>query len=274
MSDASSDLSALPQAAPGVPIRVDRSDPAVVRVIFDRAERKNALTLAMWRALGDLFEALGREPEIRAVILTGAGGVFCAGADISEFGAARSDAASGEIYSAAVERANHAIRDCPKATYAAISGPAMGGGCGLAMCCDFRFADATAVFSVPAARLGVVYAVSETAALVAAVGVETAKDILFTGRRLDAAEAAAKGLVTALAEDAMAAALAHAALLRENAPMTLAGAKATLRALAGAPEPAALAEALDWQRRALTSEDYRGAVEAFAQKRRPEFRGR
>jgi len=268
------DLSALPEAAPGVPIRVDRSDPAVVRVILDRAARKNALTLAMWTALADLFETLAAEPEVRAVILSGAGGVFCAGADISEFGAARSDAASGEIYSAAVERANIAIRDCPKATYAAISGPAMGGGCGLALCCDFRFADDTAVFSIPAARLGVVYAVTETAALVETVGIETAKDILFTARRLDAAEAMAKGLVTERAEDAMAAALAHAALLRENAPMTIAGAKATLRALAGAPEPAALAEALDWQRRAVLSEDYRGAVEAFAQKRRPEFHGR
>ena len=264
MADALPDLSALPEAAPGVPIRLDRSDPAVARVILDRADRKNALTLAMWTALGDVFEALAAEPELRAVILTGAGGVFCAGADISEFGAARSDAASGEVYSAAVERANLAIRDCPKATYAAISGPAMGGGCGLALCCDFRFADATAVFSIPAARLGVVYAATETAALVATVGTETARDILFTGRRLDAAEAQEKGLVTALAEDPLAAALAHADLLRDNAPMTI----------AGPAEPAAMAEALDWQRRALLSEDYRNAVRAFAAKRRPEFHGR
>lgn len=247
---------------------------ALAVVTLDRPERKNALSLAMWRALAEAFEGLGAEPEVRAVILTGAGGSFCAGADISEFGAARSDEASGAAYSEAVERANSAILEAPKATYAAVSGPAMGGGCGLALCCDFRFADESAYFGIPAARLGIVYGLAETRALVAAVGEEAAKDILFTGRRVPAAEAREIGLVRGVADDAVAAARAHAAQLLENAPLTIGGAKATLAALAGDPAPEALARARDWQRRALESEDYKGAVAAFAEKRKPVFRGR
>ncbi len=255
-------------------ILIDRSDPAVAVVTLNRPESRNALTLAMWQGLAETFESLSEEPEVRAVILTGAGGAFCAGADIKEFETVRSDLENGELYGHTVERANRAILECTKATYAAVSGPAFGGGCGLALCCDFRFADRTAVFAIPAARLGIVYGIHETRALVNAVGLETAKDILFTARRLDAEEAEASGMASGLVEDPMAAAKDHAARLRENAPLTIAGAKAVFATMGGGPDAPQRDRIRDWQRRALESEDYRNAVAAFAQKRKPEFHGR
>src|SRR5260370_13838087 len=110
----------------------------VATVTLNRPSKRNAVSLAMWRRLGEIVAGFGRGSEVRAVILTGAGGNFCAGADISEFATVRADAAMGKVYEDAADGATRALRDCPLPTIAAISGYAMGGGCGLALACDFR----------------------------------------------------------------------------------------------------------------------------------------
>ena len=256
-------------------IRLDRPDATTAMVTLNRPAKKNALRLAMWEALAELFEGFAEERELRAVILTGAGGAFTAGADISEFATIRATPTQAEHYAATVDRCQLAIASAPKATIAAVSGPAYGGGCGLALGCDFRIADRTAAFAIPAARLGIVYGVEETRALLLAVGHTAAKEILFTGRRIEAEEAKALGLASHLvADDALGAARALAASLAGSAPLSIAGAKAVLDVLTHGPSEKRLARAEALERQATASEDYREGARAFAEKRAPRFTGR
>lgn len=256
-------------------IEVAREAGGVVVVTLNRPERRNCMSLAMWQELATLYRGFAADEGVRSVILTGAGGQFCAGADISEFPQVRATPEQAQVYADAVDEANDAILELPKPTIAAIEGFCIGGGCGLAVACDFRIAAPGAAFGIPAARLGIVYGFKETRNLLSVVGLTQAKRMLFSARRLPVEQAAAIGLVDELAEaDALAAARRFAAELAENAPLSIAGAKMILEQLsamtAGLDEEAI--EAV--QRRAVESEDYREAVRAFAEKRQPVFSGR
>jgi enoyl-CoA hydratase/carnithine racemase len=247
-------------------------DGAVAIVTLDRPQRRNAVTLAMWRELGRIFAGFAADETVRAVILTGAGEHFCAGADISEFAANRADAGQGDAYDAVVDATSAAIGELPKPSFAAISGFCLGGGVGLALACDFRIAAPGAQFAIPAARLGIVYGLEETRNLLAAVGLAQAKRLLFSAERIDAATAHRIGLVDEIAADPVAAAAALAATMARNAPLSIAGSKAILEALAAGERDAGAAQALS--ARAQASEDYREGRTAFMEKRPPVFRGR
>lgn len=255
-------------------IIVDRSDPAIVTVTVNRPERRNALTLAMWTEIGRIFSDLSADPIVRAIILTGAGGVFCAGADISEFPAVRATVEDGHTYEAAANGCQVAIATCTKPTIAAVSGACYGGGVGLALSCDFRVADSSAYFAIPAARLSNVYGIVETRALFDAVGLAVAKEVLFTGRRYNADEAMRLGLATHAADGtALQAATDFANSMRASAPLTIKGAKVVLEAIARhetEQRKAAIDQVMD---QAMASADYREGVAAFAAKRDPQFRG-
>jgi len=167
-------------------------------VTLNRPAKRNAVSLAMWGRLGEIFSELGAREDVRAVILTGASGHFSAGADISEFSSLRADSQSGRAYEAANEGATLALRDCRKPTIAAVSGYGMGGGCALALACDLRVGDATTRMGIPAARLGVVYGELDCSLLYRQVGLANAKRVLYSGRAFDAPECAAIGLIDIL----------------------------------------------------------------------------
>lgn len=243
-------------------------------VTIDRPERRNACNQAMWRGLAELFTRLREDRSVHAVVLTGAGGHFCAGADISEFADVRDDSAAALEYSKSVSDAEQAIFHFPKPVIAAVSGYAIGGGCGLSLVCDFRVAHTSARFAIPAAKLGIVYSLDECRALATVVGVTRAKRILFTGEQIAAEEAVRIGLVDILTEqDALEAALEFAGRMSGNAPLSIEGAKVALNAVATGEAAARRDEVALISRRAADSADYREGRQAFLEKRKPRFTG-
>ena len=258
----------------GGDIGVTTDGDGVARVVLARPARRNAVTAAMWRELARIFGDLGARPDVRVIVLTGAGEHFCAGADIGEFGEARTGSAAAQAYERDVDTCIEAIGAAPKPTIAAIRGYCLGGGCGLAMACDFRLADASARFGIPAARLGIVYGVPDSRNLLALVGLANAKRILFTARRFDAHEAARMGFVDeVVAGELEDATRAFALTLAENAPISITGAKLILSALATGTVEERGAEIAAAIERSTGSHDYEEGVLAFREKRPPRFTG-
>ncbi|MCX4766409.1 enoyl-CoA hydratase/isomerase family protein [Streptomyces sp. NBC_01275] len=161
----------------------------VATVVLHHPAKRNAMTAAMWRALPPLLDALAADPGVRTLVLTGAGGTFCAGADISTLQDSPDEAQTLAV------RAEEALAAFPKPTLAAVKGHCVGGGAQLAAACDLRFAEEGALFGVTPAKLGIVYPSSATRRLVALVGPATAKYLLFSGELIDTERALRTGLV-------------------------------------------------------------------------------
>lgn len=243
-------------------------------VTLNRPKQRNAVTLQMWRDLGRIFTELGNDPQVRAIILTGAGGNFSAGADIAEFGQVRASVEQGVEYEVAVDACCDAIAATPKPTIAAVNGFCMGGACHLAMSCDFRVAATSAQFGIPAARLSIVYGVRGTQRLLALVGIANAKRILYSAKKFGAEEGRRIGFVDRVAADPMRAAKSFAAVMADNAPLTISGTKVMLNGLAmgmGALDDATVRHVVE---RAVASDDYRDARQDFVKKRQPVFLGK
>jgi enoyl-CoA hydratase len=250
---------------------------AVGWLVLDHPERRNAISVDMWRALPGLVAELARDPGVRVVGIRGAGEeAFAAGADISEFELARTGEDRVAGYDRVSGEAVLALDGLPKPLIALIHGYCLGGGVTLALTADLRYAADDASFSVPAARLGLGYAAPGIEKLVQLVGPAAAKELFFTARRFSAAEALRMGLLNGVIAkaDLDAAVEATAGVIAANAPLTVRSVKLIVDELARPPENRdgrAMAESV---RACFESDDYREGARAFLEKRPPRFRGK
>ncbi len=246
----------------------------VVSLEIQRPDKKNALTEAMWLDLTVLFETLGAENDVRAIVLSGTGGNFCAGADIAEFDTARRGERAA-VYEEANSRAFRAVRDCPVPTIAAIDGICFGGGFGVAAACDLRIASPDALFSVPAAKLGLAYPVDAMADIVHALGPQLSRYMTFSAGRLDAATALALGFLLEVTDQppAIDRALEVATVIASNAPLSVRASKAAIRAVLTG-DAADIARATELGSATFASADYEEGRAAFREKRKATFTGR
>ncbi|MGW0008813.1 enoyl-CoA hydratase/isomerase family protein [Streptomyces tendae] len=232
---------------------------SVATVVIHHPAKRNAMTVAMWQALPRVLDDLAADPGVRALVLTGEGGTFCAGADISTLRESAEEAQELSV------RAEEALAAFPKPTLAAVRGHCVGGGAQLAAACDLRFAEETALFGVTPAKLGVVYAASATRRLVALTGPATAKYLLFSGELIDAARALRTGLVDEV--------LPEGELDKRVAEFTRVLTSRSLLTQAAAKEFANGRTDRDshWTAQARRSGDTAEGVAAFLERRQPRF---
>jgi len=252
-------------------------DQTTLHIRFNNVARHNALSVDMWEAVPVLLSQAEQDMRVRLVVFSGAGEkAFVSGADISQFEDMRAAKEAVTRYEQmAAETALMSIYNFPKPTLACIRGYCIGGGVNVAISCDMRIAASDAVFSVPAAKLGLGYRYSAMKNLVDLIGPGAAKDLFFTARRLDAQEALQLGLISRVCETEKLPALLseYTSALAANAPITIAAAKAiTKEILKPSPElDMALCQQLI--RNCFESADYAEGRKAFMEKRKPIFKG-
>ncbi|PWS36545.1 enoyl-CoA hydratase [Falsiroseomonas bella] len=248
---------------------------AVATLLLDQPARRNAMTRAMWRTLPALVAEAARDASVAVLRLEGAGGHFCGGADISEFAETYATLENTTRANAEIGAAVEALAAFPKPAVAVIRGACVGGGVALALACDLRFAADDARFAVTPAKLGLIYSQADATRLMRAVGAARAKDLLFTARLVEAAEALRIGLV----EEVCAAEALEDFVAQRIAPM-VAGSRPALRAIKAVAN--AIEDGAEWESaelrtmfdEAFAGDDFREGYEAFLAKRAPVFRAR
>jgi enoyl-CoA hydratase/carnithine racemase len=251
-------------------------DGAVGWMIFNNPARRNAVSADMWAAIPAIIHRFESDPAVRVIALTGAGGkAFVSGADISQFEQQRSTPETVAAYDATSEKASKAIKHASKPTVAVIRGWCIGGGLGIAVGCDLRFATEDSKFGVPAGRLGLGYALPGVKTLNDLVGPAYTKEIFYTARHFTAAEALGMGLINRVVpEDAFDEFVAtQFETIAANAPLTLHTLKRSVEELARGNEADTTAIAA-LVKGCFESEDYKEGRRAFMEKRKPIFQGR
>ncbi|RPI44321.1 MAG: enoyl-CoA hydratase [Betaproteobacteria bacterium] len=250
---------------------------AIGWITFNNPARHNAVSMSMWESVPQVLEVFEHDPDIRLVILKGAGDkAFISGADISEFKEKRADKDAAEAYNAAGEAAHRAIQEFTKPTIAMIRGYCIGGGCAVAIDCDIRIAADDSVYAIPAGRLGLGYRYDGIRRLIDLVGPSFASEIFYTARKFDAREAVTMGLINRLVPVAELESYtrSYANMIADNAPLTLAAVKRCVLERHKDPAERDLKRCQDMVDACFASKDYEEGRTAFMEKRRPVFRGR
>ncbi len=255
---------------------LSRKEGHVGYMTFNNPERHNAVSLAMWEGASRIMDDFARDNEVRVVVITGAGGkAFVSGADISEFEKVRSNEEAIASYNKIAEKANNSIYEFSKPTIAMINGYCIGGGLGLALCCDLRIASDKSRFGVPAAKLGLGYGYPGIKRLADLVGPSFTKEIFYTARQFDAAEAVAMGLVNRVLPVAELEAYVknYADTIGGNAPLTVNAVKFIANETVKDESRRDLKRCADLVKRCFDSKDYIEGRRAFMEKRKPAFTG-
>ncbi len=261
----------------------------VAVVWLDRPEKLNAMAHAFWADLPDIMDVLGDDPDVRAVVIVGRGTAFTVGIDLQAFGAELAAGAfSGDMSNTVaarrefmavlrrMQRTFTAVAECAKPVIAAVHGYCLGGGIDLITACDVRLAAADALFSVRETKLAMVADVGTLQRLPAIVGPGRAAELVFTGKDIDAEEAAEIGLVGRVYADKdtmVNGALAMAEEIAANSPLAVQGAKAVLRMERRGTETASLEQVALWNSAFFHSDDLAEAIRSFLEKRPPEYGG-
>lgn len=252
----------------------EREHGRVALVTLNRPAKRNAISRALARDLAATFADLAQRRDLRAVVLTGAGEhAFCSGADLTERRALSLPEQTAHTH--AINAAADALTALPMPVIAAVHGYALGGGAELALACDIRVASEEATFGFPEVRVGIFPGAGGVMRLPRAVGPGAARDLLYTGRRIDAGTAFRIGLVDRLVPvgEALPAALALAKEIAGNAPLAVRALKSALNRTAGLPPDRASEIIMRMRDQLDTTRDYAEGLAAFAEHRTPDFHG-
>ena len=253
-----------------------RREGRVGYLVFNNPERHNAVSFEMWQAAREILDDFAMDEGVRVVVLTGAGGkAFVSGADISKFEDERATQEAVARYNAMTDQVYARVHGFPKPTIAMIRGFCIGGGLNLAVCCDIRICTENARFALPAAKLGLGYGYAGLKRFVDAIGPAFTKDIFFSARQYDAAEAGRMGLVNRVLPDDQLEGYVreHADMIAANAPLTVNSVKFIVGEALKNESERDLAECAKRVQACFASRDYVEGRTAFMEKRKPAFTG-
>jgi enoyl-CoA hydratase/carnithine racemase len=265
------------EAAVATDKMLSKKESGVGWMIFNNPERHNAISLEMWAGVERILDGFATDPEIRVLIVTGAGGkAFVSGADISKFKNERATKEDVTHYNATTARGYAKLAQFPKPTIAMVRGYCIGGGVGMAVSCDMRICSEGSKFGIPAAKLGLGYGFVGVKRLTDLVGPSFAKEMFFTAKQFTAAQAQAMGLVNRVLPDTELEAFVmdYANTIAGNAPLTVDSVKYIINQTTRDPAERDLARCDQLVKECFASQDYIEGRTAFMEKRKPVFSGR
>jgi enoyl-CoA hydratase/carnithine racemase len=268
----------VPEGFAGGKLLLDHPAEAVARLMLNRPDSRNALDHEMLNAIAEVMPSLDRGIEIRCVLLTGAGEIFSAGYDIGGFSEDEFETEAESLVAHPFVRGLDAVAAHPWPVLCAINGHALGGALELTLCCDLRICARSAKLGMPPAKLGLIYGHTGLRRFINAIGVPRTKELFLTGRNVSAEHAEGIGLVNEVVDDGELerASVELAAEIAANAPLSMKGNKHAIDTLSSYARltPEQERELIELRESCFASEDFREGVAAFAERRKPNWKGR